>query len=210
MKKYIKKILWVIVVLLAIVVGLLPLIYIKPDINSGFLELKDRALLHSIAWKIGFNAHIISGGIAILIGWIQFNKRLLSKRISWHRTIGKVYVVAALICALSGIYVGYHANGGAIAAAGFITVAIIYFYTTLKGYLYIRKKQVVQHRTMMMLSYSACLAAVTLRLYVPLLTIYLDDYMHAYRIAAWLSWLPNLLVAKMLASKMEAVSTRAA
>jgi uncharacterized membrane protein len=157
MKKILKKAVWVFVVLLAILVGLLPLAYLEQDRSSGFLELKEPALLDSWAWQIAFNAHIISGGIAILIGWIQFNKRLVAKRLPWHRTIGKVYVVSALICGSSGVYVGYFATGGPIAAAGFMTVGIIYFYTTLKGYLYIRNKDIVAHQQMMLYSYGACL-----------------------------------------------------
>ncbi len=198
MKFSLKKTLWIIIVLLAILVGLIPLAYISPDTESGFLELKDRALLQNMGWQIAFNAHIISGGIAIMIGWIQFNKNLVAKHLKWHRNIGKVYVVSALICGLSGIYVGFHAYGGPIAAAGFMSVGIIYFYTTLKAYLHIRKKEIVPHQRMMMYSYAACLAAVTLRIYSPLLTYFLDDYQKAYQISAWLSWVPNLVVAKML------------
>jgi uncharacterized membrane protein len=201
MKFVLKKILWAIIILLAILVGLVPLNYIEPDVNSGFLELKDRALLRSIGWQIGFNAHIFSGAIAIMVGWLQFNRNLLAKRPKWHRALGKVYVVTALICGLSGIYIGFHATGGPIAATGFISVGAIYFYTTLQAYLAIKNKQIARHQTMMMYSYAACLAAVTLRLYVPLLTHYLGDYLQAYRIVAWLSWVPNLLVAKVLSDR---------
>lgn len=201
MKIFAKKAIWVIIVLLAILVGLLPLSYMEQDPSSGYLELKERALLDSLSWQIGFNAHIISGGIAILIGWTQFSKKQLIKRLNWHRFIGKVYVVASLICGLSGIYIGYYAYGGPIAAAGFMTVGVIYFYTTLKAWLYIKNKQIAQHRTMMMFSYAVCLAAVTLRLYVPFLTVFLGDYLQAYRIVAWLSWIPNLFIAYVLSKE---------
>lgn len=199
---YLNKTLWIIVVLLAILVGLIPLNYIEQDTESGFLELKDDTLLNSMAWQFAFNAHIISGGIAIMIGWLQFSKKLLSKRPKWHRVIGKIYIVAALTCALSGIYVGYFATGGPIAAAGFITIGIIYFYTTLKAYLHIRNRQIEQHKVMMVYSYAACMAAVTLRLYVPFLTVFLGDYFIAYRIVAWVSWIPNLLLARILSKKI--------
>jgi uncharacterized membrane protein len=201
MKFVFKRILWALIVLLAILIGLVPLNYIEPDVNSGFLALKDRALLRSIGWQISFNAHIFSGAIAIMIGWVQFNRKLLAKRPKWHRALGKVYVVSALICGLTGIYIGFNATGGPIAAAGFISVGAIYFYTTLQAFIDIKNKQIARHQTMMMYSYAACLAAVTLRLYVPLLTYYLGDYLQAYRIVAWLSWVPNLLVAKILSDR---------
>ena len=53
---------------------------------------------------------------------------------------------------------------------------------------------------MMLYSYAACLAAVTLRLYVPFLTVFLGDYTRAYQIVAWLSWVPNLVIARILIS----------
>jgi uncharacterized membrane protein len=202
MKVPVAKIAWGITIFLAILVGLLPLAYIEQDRTSGYLELKPAALLDSVAWQIAFNAHIISGGIAILIGWIQFNRKLLAKYVVLHRTIGKIYVLAALVCGLSGVYVGYYAYGGPIAAAGFMTIGVIYFYTTLKAYLYIRNQQVVQHQQMMLYSYAACLAAITLRLYVPFLTVFLGDYTKAYQIVAWLSWVPNLLIARVLGSRL--------
>ncbi|GAB4428835.1 MAG: hypothetical protein OHK0039_47410 [Bacteroidia bacterium] len=46
-----------------------------------------------------------------------------------------------------------------------------------------------------MISYAACFAAVTLRLWLPILTALLGDFLPAYRIVAWLCWVPNLLVA---------------
>jgi hypothetical protein len=48
---------------------------------------------------------------------------------------------------------------------------------------------------MMIYSYAACLAAVTLRIYLPLLAFAFNDFIKAYLLVAWLSWVPNLLVA---------------
>ena len=85
-----------------------------------------------------------------------------------------------------------------MASLGFICLAVIWFYTTLKAYLNIRNKQVKQHQKMMIYSYAACFAAVTLRIWLPLLTAVLGDFVTAYIIVAWLCWIPNLIVASQI------------
>jgi len=50
----------------------------------------------------------------------------------------------------------------------------------------------------MIFSYAACFAAVTLRVWLPLLTIAMGEFNSAYRIVAWLCWVPNLIVAFLI------------
>lgn len=190
-----KKTIWVIIVILAILVGYIPIQYLISGVSTGYLELKSQEVLHSTTWWVFLYTHITSGGIAILIGWIQFSKNLQKKRLNWHRTIGKIYVIVALICALSGLYIGFYATGGWLPALGFITVSCIYFYTTLQGYLTIRNKQITQHQNFMTYSYAACLSAVSLRVFVPLSYLFTDNYILSYTIIAWFAWIPNLLIA---------------
>jgi len=47
----------------------------------------------------------------------------------------------------------------------------------------------------MIYSYAECFAAVTLRIWLPLLTLVLGEFLTAYRIVAWLCWVPNILFA---------------
>lgn len=190
-----KKILWGIIVVLAILVGIIPITYLINGVSEGYLELKSQIVLHSKVWWFFLYTHIISGGLAILLGWIQFNKTLLQKHLNWHRIIGKIYVIAALVCAISGFYIGFYATGGWIAAVGFIAVSCIYFYTTLQGFLAIRKRQIIQHQNYMTYSYATCLAAVSLRVFVPLSSLITDNYVLAYTFIAWLAWIPNLMIA---------------
>lgn len=190
-----KKVFWVIIVVLAILVGLIPVFYIKDGVSEGYLELKSQEVLRSKIWWFFLYTHIISGGIAILIGWIQFNKSLREKRVCWHRTVGKLYFISSLIAAISGFHLGFYATGGWISAIGFITVSCIYFYTTLMGFIVIRKKQLVQHQNFMTYSYATCLAAVSLRVFVPLSSLITDNYTLSYTIIAWFAWIPNLMIA---------------
>lgn len=107
-----KKVFWGITVILAILVGLIPIFYLKDGVSEGYLELKIQEVLKSKTWWVFLYTHIISGGIAILIGWIQFSKTLHQKYTKWHRIIGKLYFISSLIGSISGFYLGFYATGG--------------------------------------------------------------------------------------------------
>ena len=186
---------------LSILIGLYPVTYLLVDRQFGLLSTKTEALLASPAWNIGFYTHIFLGGLTLLMGWVQFSAKLRYRNPILHRRIGKVYVVSALLSALAGIGIGWFATGGIVAAAGFIALGMIWFYTTLKAYLHIRNGQVEQHQKMMIYSYAACFAAVTLRIWLPLLSALFGNFITAYTIVAWLCWVPNLLVAHQIVKR---------
>lgn len=53
----------------------------------------------------------------------------------------------------------------------------------------------------MLYSYAACFGALTLRILLPMLIILFQDYIAAYRLVAWLCWVPNLLVVRLFLLK---------
>jgi len=197
----VKKGLWILFATFALLIGLYPMIYFLIDRKFGLLNSKSVELLSNTFWNIGFYTHIIFGGIALLIGWTQFSSKMRNRRMALHRKLGKVYVVAVLLSALAGIYIGFFATGGWISSAGFICLGIIWFYTTLKAYLNIKEGEVEKHQIMMIYSYSACFAAVTLRIWLPILTIIYGDFSKAYLVVAWLCWIPNLIVGYLITRK---------
>ncbi|HEY8397883.1 MAG TPA: DUF2306 domain-containing protein [Flavihumibacter sp.] len=72
--------------------------------------------------------------------------------------------------------------------------------STLLAYLRIREGKITQHQRLMIYSYAGCFAAVTLRIWLPLLMLFLD-YLVAYRSVAWLCWVPNMLVAYIIINR---------
>ena len=197
----IKRVSFFLFAFLAIGVGLYPLFFIASNNHFPLLNSKSQELLVNVFWNFGFYTHISLGGVALLIGWSQFSENFRNKNIQLHRLIGKIYVGSVLLSAISGIYIGYFATGGIISATGFISLGIIWFYTTLKAFLEIKNGNVEQHKRMMVYSYAACFAAVTLRLMLPLLMIIFNDFILAYQVVAWMCWIPNLLVAHLIILK---------
>ena len=96
LKFMIRKALWGLFGFLCVVVSLYPIKYFFGAKNVGLLSMKSPELLSDTFWNIGFYGHIVFGGIALLIGWTQFSKRLRTKRIKLHRNLGKVSRVGDL------------------------------------------------------------------------------------------------------------------
>jgi len=197
----VKKGLWILFATFALLIGLYPMIYFLMDRKFGLLNSKSVELLTNTFWNIGFYVHIIFGGIALFIGWTQFSPKMRNRRMALHRKLGKVYVVAVLLSALAGIYIGFFATGGWVSSTGFICLGIIWFYTTLRAYLHIKRAEIEKHQKMMVYSYAACFAAVTLRIWLPILTMVYNDFSKAYLVVAWLCWIPNLIVAYLIIRK---------
>ncbi|MBP2618661.1 DUF2306 domain-containing protein [Chryseobacterium jejuense] len=196
-----RKLLFIIICILALLIGAYPLIYAFVEPKNTFLGSKSLEILQSQIWKFAFFAHIIFGGISLFIGWRQFGSKFRNKHLHLHRIIGKSYVVSVLISSVSGIYMGIYANGGMISSVGFIFLGLVWLMTTLAGVVQIRKGNVMKHRECMVYSYACTFAAVTLRFWYPLLQSITHDPHNSYLAVAWLCWLPNLLVAYYINKK---------
>ncbi|MEP3211079.1 MAG: DUF2306 domain-containing protein [Maribacter sp.] len=195
MKNTTNKVGWFVFAFLAIGVGLYPLLYFFLDRKFGLLASKSDALLADVFWNTGFYGHILFGGLALAIGWVQFSKKIRSRQLNLHRNLGKVYVIAVVISGICGIFIAFNATGGIITMLGFMGLGLVWLYTTSKAYFAIRKADIQLHQGFMIYSYAACFAAVTLRIWLPLLTIGFGDFTVAYRIVAWLCWVPNIIFA---------------
>jgi uncharacterized membrane protein len=202
----VKKLLWILLAALSVLVGLYPGLFFLGEKKIGILKIKPDALFSNPFWQECFYVHIIFGGLALLIGWIQFSANIRSKHTRLHRRIGQLYIIAVLLSSLTGFYIAFYATGGIPVALGFMSLSIIWFYTTLTGYIRIRNGQVVQHRNRMMYSYACCFAAVTLRGWMPLLMAMTGNFATAYMVAAWWCWIPNLGIAYFLTQKRAMVN----
>lgn len=191
--------LWTVFAFFSIVIGLYPFVYLLVDMQQGFLASKPQELLQSQIWYGAFYQHIFLGAIALLSGWTQFNKRIRNKNLSLHRTLGKIYLVAVILSGLAGLYLALFANGGIVSTIGFSGLAVGWLFTSAQAYFHIREKNIDQHQYWMIRSYALCWAAVTLRIWLPLFQFVLNiEFLTAYRIIAWLCWVPNVLIAELI------------
>jgi len=192
------KFLWILFGFLATGVGLYPLLYFFMDESQGLLSQKPPEVLESTLWNLAFRFHIFLGGLSLLTGWTQFSSKLRSRRLSLHRTLGKIYVLSVLISGISGLYIAFFSTGGLVSQWGFSLLAVSWLFTTYMAFSKIRIMDIDSHQQWMIRSYALAFAAVTLRIYLPVSQMAGIAFLDAYPIISWLCWVPNLIVAELI------------
>jgi uncharacterized membrane protein len=154
-----------------------------PDIRDSF-----------VARPWGIYTHVLFGALALMIGPFQFRRGILLDRRALHRRLGKIYLVAASMTGIVGLYMALYSFGGLNTHFGFGILGVLTTATTVTAFLRIRALDVKHHREWMIRSFALIFAAVTLRIELPLLIVaYKGAFAPAYGIVAWLCWVPNLL-----------------
>lgn len=170
--------------------------YIPFHSDVAFLNIKQTEV-HEVAFYLPiFYTHVLSSIFVLLAGFTQFNSFVLNRYPKIHRNIGKLYVfVILLLAAPSGFFIGWQANGGFYSKISFVTLSVLWFFFTLKGFLSIKNKQITQHKLYMLRSFSLTFSAITLRFWkVILVYLFHPSPMDVYQIIAWLGWVPNILI----------------
>ena len=169
----------------------------RPDVNF-LLEKQD--VVYNAFWRTSFYIHITGGMLAIIIGPFQFLRSVRRKRMSLHKKLGKAYMAAILFLAgPSGLFMAFYAEGGWFSSLGFTVMAVLWLWSTFKAYETIRNRDYNGHVRWITRSFALTMAAVTLRLYVPFTSAILGwnpDFVIIS--SAWVSWIPNLIVAELL------------
>jgi len=179
----------------------LPYAAMQSDVD--FLRTK-QAIYHLPWWRNSFYIHVFTSCLVLMAGFTQFNPWLLRNHRRVHRLMGWVYLITVTtISGPAAFVMALYANGGLPARASFTLLAFLWVsFTVYAGYYAVRKKFEL-HGAYMSRSYALTLSALTLRVYTYLLS-YTAIYASSrdiYITTAWLSWVPNLILAEILIRK---------
>lgn len=152
---------------------------------------------HALERPIAFYLHIGLAPVALALLPFQFWQGLRRRRPAWHRWIGRGYGLAILLSGLGGLKMAFETTAGPVAGVGFGILALLWLGVTGRGIWLAIQGRIADHRRWMIRSGALTFAAVTLRLYLPLLFATLGEEL-GYSLVAWACWVPNLLVAEWL------------
>lgn len=141
--------------------------------------------------------HVAGAVTALVPGSLQFLPALRRGSCPPHRWIGRVYVAGCLVGGAAGLILAPGSHAGPIASAGFGSLAVIWIAVTLLGWRAAVQGRFVEHRRWMIRSWALTLAAVTLRLYLPLVMVLDLPFLPWYRAISFLAWVPNLVTAEL-------------
>lgn len=150
---------------------------------------------HFVApWLI---VHVGGAVIALLTGAFQFLAPLRRRWPVVHRWTGRAYAVGCLVGGVSGLMLALGTTMGPVALTGFAGLAFGWLVTTTFGWQHALQRRFVEHRQWMIRSWALTLAAVTLRLYLPIGAALGIDIAISYPAISWLCWVPNLIVTEI-------------
>jgi uncharacterized membrane protein len=188
-RSWIASSLWWVMLLLSAVIAVYGATYFftKPD-DPHFARYIFRLRLH------------IAGGIgALLAGPWQFSQKLRSRALNFHRWLGRFYLLEVALGSIAGFAMALVSLEGLSTHFGFGILAVLWFLTGLQAYRMVRKGNIEAHRRWMIRNFALTLAAVTLRLYMPLMLVILHwPFPRAFITVSWLCWVPNLLIAEWM------------
>jgi uncharacterized membrane protein len=110
--------------------------------------------------------HGVIGALALVLSFMQFSSRLRSRYPQVHRVSGRIYVVAVCIVAPFGVYISYldRSIGYTVSFTVASTVlATLWMFATLAAYVFIRSRQIEQHRRWMTRSLAMALVFLEIR-----------------------------------------------
>ncbi len=136
--------------------------------------------------------HVLGAATALLVSPFQFLSRFRNRRSGLHRLVGRLYVAACLLGGVAGLPLALGSTAGPVASAGFAMLALLWLTATGVGWRRAIERRSAEHRRWMLRSWALTMAAVTLRLYLPLLPLLGIDFLAGYRAIAWLCWIPDL------------------
>ena len=165
--------------------------YLPPDFESDFLRGRQSYFSGSYQWA--FYTHIVSGPCSLFLGMILLNEGFRREYLPWHRCLGRIQV--ACVCLLitpSGLWMACYAETGAVAGAGFASLAIATSVCVAFGWRSAVTRQFGAHRRWMIRCYVLLCSAVVLRLIAGLATVTGSEAVWLYTLSAWVSWLVPL------------------
>ncbi|SFC21984.1 DUF2306 domain-containing protein [Streptomyces aidingensis] len=204
---------WTAVVLTSLAIAAFSLsLYAQAGLES--LAEDEQGLAETYADRPGavqavFYTHVVSASLALLLGPWQFLRALRRRSPRVHRVTGRIYLVAVLTGAGSGLALAPWNSAGMVGFFGFGMLAVLWAVTAVRAYRAVRGGDPAGHQAWMMRNFAFTFAAVTLRLWVGVLTgvqvpFTAEDvdpdvlFDNAYHAVPFLCWVPNMFVAEWL------------
>jgi len=167
---------------------------------QDFLGTKTDAVLAKPVFQVSFYIHIASSWFVMSSGALQLIPALYRKWPTFHRWVGRVYVLVILVLACpSGLGLAVYANGGLAAKVGFTMQCVAWWFLTLQAWRFAILKQWEKHANSVLRSLAVTVAAMSLRTESYFMYYYLGTKpIETYLTVTWLSWVGNLFIAEIL------------
>lgn len=141
--------------------------------------------------------HAFFGAVALCTGAVQLLSKFREKFPKANIVFRKIYYTSVSISALFGFYIALHAQGGLVNRVGFGMLAVLWIYSIVRAIRADVMGDMTSFRIWIVRNYALTFAAVTLRLYIPILWSFYGFEPNAfntiYATLGFLCWVPNII-----------------
>lgn len=149
--------------------------------------------------RLFFMLHIVAAPIALAVGPFQFMPWLRNRFRTLHKLSGYLYAAVIVVGGIGAFGMAFTVSTSVWSTVAYILLSTLWVSTTVYAVYHAAvTKKLTLHREWMMRSYALTLAGLMFRLILLILFAFGLTYTQAAEIAAWLSWVPNLIVAEYL------------
>jgi uncharacterized membrane protein len=160
----------------------------SPIPETGFFEHRLLTLVH-----------VVPGLVFMILGPLQFVRRLRTRRPRLHRWCGRIFVAAGLVIGISALRMtSLMAIGGANERAAITLFAIVFLVSLVKAFIHIRRREFALHREWMLRAFAIGLAVATIR---PIVGVFIAfrrlSPQEFFGIAFWIGFTLHLVAAEI-------------
>jgi len=194
---------WVIMTIVSLLTIFIVMRYLAFNPDTYFPEQREVYLRREFILGV----HVLSGMLALATGPFQFVNKIRRRFLRLHSTLGVIYIASCTGLGLSGLVLATTSYAGWTTSLAFGLLGLSVLFTTWTALRMVLTRRIGDHRRWMIRSFSLIFAGVMLRILSPIYAVLSGvglvsfSFETAYTWIAWLSWVPNLLIAIWITRK---------
>lgn len=151
-----------------------------------------------------FIFHLLTAILPLALGPLQFWNWFRNRYTTWHRLLGKIYIVGSLLGGISAFVLGVlQPYEGSIVPV--VILSLLWIFMTIAAWVTIRNKNIKAHRLFMIRSYTLALTFIFLRIlsdlvYKKNLLFFIKNEEVKDVTYEWLSWVLPLMIVELFIS----------
>jgi uncharacterized membrane protein len=143
--------------------------------------------------------HVVPGGVFLALAPLQFSARVRGRHARFHRWLGRVLLLAALVVGLSGLLLGaLFPYGGPVAAAAVFLAGAFFLFALVRAFSAIRRGDAMRHREWMIRMFSVGLGIATVRVVGLMVTVVTrGGFQETAGAVFWVGWVSTFAAAEL-------------
>jgi uncharacterized membrane protein len=142
--------------------------------------------------------HIVLGIVATLIGPFQFTPKIRNNYLKVHRKLGRIYIIASVLCGITGMYLAITSSVNLPYNVGLFMLGITWSTSSIMAFISIKNRKVDLHKDWIIRSYVITLAFVSFRFVDDILiALEIGTRIEVLTLMSWACWAILLFIAEV-------------